>query len=216
MREIAHISTPYSEPWVAWTLLLLLLILVVDRSVLLNITECFRAIFSHTDRIYSSSNSNGWMGVLAVVYRVMVLSLTLYLLVYSGVDGAFSVLNYLKVMGVVTVVFIVREAAIALVGWVFIDPQQVSVMHEQGSIIRNLACVFLWVVVLLMTNLDNPLALHIICCVVLTLFLVMMFGKGVQMFYKGVVSLLYIILYFISIEIVPLCGAVFLTKNILG
>ena len=58
---------------------------------------------------------------------------------------------------------------------------------------------------------------YTIACViaVAALYYIVLFVKGIQLFYQGVLSILYVLLYIISLEVLPLAGAFLLIKNML-
>ena len=213
MNSIPRISTPCSEPWVAWLLLGLLLLLIAGGSAFRNPREVTRALVSHSERSYIALSRNLIAEIISVIFRIGIMALTIYMLVYSA-DSPFTLLNYAKVAGIVVAMLTVQALLIYMVGSVFLSSRQLSQALEQCSLIRNLVGMLLWLVMLVTTNWPCPLALYILCGVVLALFSAAMLGKGVLMFYKGVPSLLYILLYFISLEIVPLCGTFLWAKHI--
>ncbi len=213
MNSIPHIATPYSEPWVAWLLFLLGLLLILSSPAFRSPREVMRTLTSHSERSYAANNRNLLTEIISVISRVGVLALTFYMLVCSA-GCAFTLLNYAKVAGVVVAVLTLQALLIYAVGSVFLSSRQLSQALEQYSFIRNLTGVLLWGVMLLMTNWACTPALYILCGIVLTLFSVAILGKGILMFYTGIPSLLYILLYFISLEIVPLCGTFLWAKQI--
>ncbi len=213
MNSIPHIATPYSEPWVAWLLFILGLLLILSRTIFRSPREIVRTLLSHSERTYIAYSRNLLAEIISVIFRVGVLALTVYMLVCSA-GCAFTLLNYAKVAGVTVAVLTLQALLIYGVGSVFLPSRQLSQALEQCSFIRNLTGVLLWVVMLLMTNWACTPALYILCGIVLILFSVAILGKGILMFYTGIPSLLYILLYFISLEIVPLCGTFLWAKLI--
>lgn len=213
MNGIPHISTPFSESWVAWLLFGLLLLTVFNRSALTDPREVMRALTSHSDRAYVSYRRNFMAEIFDMVFRVGVLSLTMYLLVYSQ-GHAFQWVDYAKVAGVVAVVLTVQVLLMYVVGSVFLLPVQLSAAMEQWGLIRQFVSGILWLIMLLMVNWSFRPVLYVCCGVVLLAYAVAVLGKSFMMFYKGVSSLLYILLYFLSLEVVPLCGMMLWAKQI--
>lgn len=212
MSNIPHISSPYSEPWVAWTLLLLLVIALFSQSAQRNPLTDLRNIFSQSERHYGSNTQNWAANIAALLFRWGVLSLTVYLIVYQ--PGCFTLLNYVKVLGVVAAVFCVQTLVTIAVGQVFLQPKQREVIAEQYSYIRNLTTILLWMVLLVMTNIPGQLALYILVGITALLFSGVVLGKGIRLFYRKPLSLFYILLYFISLEAIPLAGIFTWAKQI--
>jgi len=213
METITHISSPYSEPWVAWLLFGLMLLTVLNRSTLTNLRGGLRTLFSHSERSYGIYTSDLLTEIIAIIFRIGILGLAVYMLVYSA-GAPFTLLTYAKVTGIVVAVLAIQILLIYIVGKVFLPARRLSQALEQCNYIRHLSDMLLWVVMLLTVNWSNTLALYILCGLVGLLFAAAMVGKGVQMFYKSASSLFYILLYFISLEVVPLCGTLLWAKHI--
>ena len=213
METITHISSPYSEPWVAWLLFGLMLLIVLNRSTLINLRGGLRTIFSHSERTYGIYTSDFLSDIVALIFRVGILALTVYMLVYSA-NTPFTLPIYAKIVGIVVTVLAIQVLLIYIVGKIFLPARQLSQALEQCNYIRHLTDILLWVAMLLIVNWSSTIALYILCGVVELLFAVAIVGKGVQMFCKSASSLFYILLYFISLEVVPLCGTLLWAKHI--
>lgn len=213
METVTHISSPYSEPWVAWLLFGLMLLTVLNRSTLTNLRGGLRTLLSHSERTYGIYTSDILTEIVALIFRIGILALTVYMLVYSA-NTPFTLLTYAKITGIVVAVLALQILLIYIVGRIFLPARQLSQALEQCNYIRNLADMLLWVAMLLTVNWSNTIALYVLCGIVGLFFAAAMVGKGMQMFYKGISSLFYILLYFISLEVVPLCGTLLLAKHI--
>ena len=94
MKWIEHISSPYSENWVYWVFLLLLMLMFLNDSVKNSLIIAFRTISSHSDRVYGGQNSN-ILGVLSAwIFRIALFALVVYMASFKV--GEFSFLRYLK------------------------------------------------------------------------------------------------------------------------
>ena len=92
--------------------------------------------------------------------------------------------------------------------------QQREIIVEQYSYIRNLTYSILWGILLIMTNIPNQLTLYILVGITTLFFFGVVLGKGIRIFYRKALSLFYILLYFISLEVIPLAGIITWAKQI--
>ncbi len=212
MNNIPHISSPYSEPWVAWTLLLLLAMAILSQSRQRNPLTDLRKIFSQYERHYGSNTQNWTANIAALLFRWGVLSLTIYLVIYQ--PDNFTLLNYIKILGIAAAVFCAQTLVTAAVERVFLQPRQREVIIEQYSYIRNITYIILWGILLVMTNIPNQLTLYILVGITALFFSGVVLGKGIRLFYRKALSLFYILLYFISLEVIPLAGIITWAKQI--
>ena len=81
--------------------------------------------------------------------------------------------------------------------------------------IRNLCCVLLLPIVLLLIHLHNPIISFILLGIVLLGFTVFVIAKALLLYYKGLLSIFYILLYFTCLEVIPVMGMLLWTQHIL-
>jgi hypothetical protein len=127
---------------------------------------------------------------------------------------SFSFAAYGKIVGVLVVLGVVQHLLIRLVGMVFLPYREYDNVMLHRNLIINALCGLLPVVVLLdLCHLEvlSKVMLYGIAGV----YVVLVFFKSLQLLYRDVLSVLYLLLYIISLELVPWACAVLWIKNIL-
>ena len=203
---ISRISSPISESWVAWVLLLLVVLWLLNSMFVPEISMVFRGLFSRGERTYSSNG--GQLQYTTWGFRVGLVALLVQMLLVKGVGFAF--VDYAIIFGIMSLAYLVQELLIRLVGVVFVSHRVLEGALDQRMLINNALCGVLPLVVLL----SEKERLGMIVLLVL-LYVGMLFIKSVQLFYNNIMSMLYILLYIISLELIPMVGAILWIKNIL-
>lgn len=211
MTHYSHISSLYSEPWVAWMMLLLLVVALVS-ALPQAVGVSLRSMVSHSERTYASRARDWASEVTLRFFRVGVMAMALLLWVWSKHAGSLFV--YVQVMGVVTCVCAVQQGLLYAVGHVFLSTKQLDAAMEQYSTIRTLTCVCLYPILLILTNLSVAILPRILCGIVFALYLLMLLIKSVQLFYRHALSILYILLYIVCLEILPLAAGVWFVQHV--
>ena len=208
-----HISSPISESWVYWILLLFFVLVAVNRSVRDSVVVALRNSFSHSERVYGGQSQNILAISTAWIFRVGVLAMAIYVLSYTSEQ--FTFMAYTKILGVVALIEVIRHILLLGVGWVFLSNNQLANGIGQLEIVRNVVCVLLLPVLLLLIRLNYPMLHFILLGIIGLAFTVLVIAKSTLLFYKNILSIFYILLYFIYLEIIPVAGMVLLTKHIL-
>ena len=208
MEDIARILSPSSASWVTWVLLFLLSIVVLNRSVLLSISTVWHSLLSYSDRMYTTGRAQSVLNTfLSVVFRWGVMGLSIYVLCYES--GDFMALTYVKLLGGV--------GAMLLVQWLmsFLVPVQRESISEQRTIIYNAACVILLFCLMLMIHTSSIRLRVILVSVFVILLMGMMFFRAIQLFGQKPWKVLYVFLYIITLELLPLIGVTIWAKQII-
>jgi hypothetical protein len=208
MEMISRISSPVSESWVAWVLLLLVVLWLLNSMFVPEISMVFRGLFSRGERTYLSNGSQ--LQYTTWGFRVGLVALLVQMLLVKGEGFAFA--DYGIILGVVSLAYLVQELLIRLVGVVFVSHRVLEGALDQRTLINNALCGMLPLVVLLLGV--EPLGM-IVLFVLLSLYVGMLLIKSVQLFYRNILSILYILLYIISLELIPMVGTILWIKNIL-
>ena len=214
MNVVERILSPVSETWVAWVMMSLLCMMLLNRAVLGRWLQLWHGLFSHSDRMYNGSLSQSVFSVLlSYVFRIGVMAMFGYVLMYD--TGTFAWLTYLKIVGIVFVLLVVQWLLWELVSYVFLPPAQRKNAWEQRTTIYNAICVLLWLIVLVMIEVPNTNLKMLFLIVFLVLLLGMLVFRGMQMFYQRPWTILYVLLYVITLEVLPLLGGIIWAKQVI-
>ena len=208
MEMISRISSPVSESWVAWILLLLVVLWLLNSMFVPEISLVFRGLFSRGERTYLSNG--GQLQYTTWGFRVGVVALLVQMLLVKG-EG-FVFVDYGIIFGIMSLAYLVQELLIRLVGAVFVSHRVLEGALDQRTLLNNALCGMLPLVVL--SSRMERLGV-IVLFALLSLYIGILLIKSAQLFYKNILSILYISLYIISLEFIPLVGAILWIKNIL-
>lgn len=197
-----------SESWVAWVLLLLLICWVVKGMFLLEISTLFRGLFSRCDRSYTTNN--GLLQYITLIYKLGIITLLIYAFFFQ--KGDFAFIDYSIVLGILALVHLLQWVLIRIVGLVFLSHRQLEIATEQRNIINDAICGILPLMMVLLYQIRtlNIILVSLLIC----LYLGIIFMKSMQLFFKNILSVFYVLLYIISLEFIPLAFAILWIKNI--
>lgn len=212
LDTIPHISSPYSATWVVWLLLGLMVAALLNRSSRMDIALTLRTIFSRSERYYSTQTQSWSSSILTGIFEWSVVALTAYLLMYNG--GVFGIVSFLKVMGIVAVVYFLQWISVVAVGNVFLQIKTYTNATEQYLSLRAMACILLYPLLIIAVNIPSTIVLKIATGIVAAIYLLLLLIKMVMLFYRNIGSLIYILLYITYLEIIPTAGLLLWTKAV--
>ena len=206
MDMVPHILSVYANAWTGWVMLALLLLLVLNHSPQYSLIGSVKNVFSHAERVYGAQSRAWGSEVCEWLFRIGVLAMVVWILAIG--NGRLAIGNgamgYAKVLGVVLGVYIVQRLVLRGVGHVFVSRKQLSAAMEQYNATCSAACVCLYPIVLVVMNVPAAHLAQILCGAVLVAFVGMIVWKSIRLFYTNILSLLYILLYIIFLEIMPI------------
>ena len=200
MDVVYRISSLASEAWVAWVLLVLLLLLLLSRCFVADIGLMIRGFYSRFERSYSDVSWQSKM--LSWVYRIGVVSMMVYMCTSAHADCIAS--DYFRLLCVVVVVLSIQYLLLLFVGKVFLADRQLDVALESRANIYNAMGAFSWPVVLLLSLYASQDACVVVCWVLMALLMVLLAWKALQLYCRKLLSVLYVLLYIIVLEALPL------------
>lgn len=213
MDMVPHILSVYANAWTGWVMLALLLLLVLNHSPQYSLIGSVKNVFSHAERVYGAQSRAWGSEVCEWLFRIGVLAMAVWVLVigYGRLDMGYGrlaigngAMGYAKVLALVLGVYIVQRLVLRGVGHVFVSRKQLSAAMEQYNAICSAACVCLYPIVLVVMNVPAAHLAQILCGAVLVAFVGMIVWKSIRLFYTNILSLLYILLYIIFLEIMPI------------
>ena len=213
MDNIVRIWSPNSAPWVMWVLFGLLLLALCVGFLGSDIAALARSLFSKSDRMYVDRNTQGILQTIIVQsFRIGVIALVGYLWIYNAND--FAIVNYLLVVGIVASLLLVQWLLLKGIGNVFLTPKQLAIAMEQRSVVCNAMAMLLWPIALVMIYIGKE-ASTVLCGIAGGVYVVLICVKYMQLFYQNVLSIGYMLLYVISLEVLPLCAALFWAQKLI-
>lgn len=213
MTIIPHISSLYSAPWVAWVLFALLFLLVVNPSPQVNVLVGLRSVFSHSERVYASHAREWGSEICSHLFRMGTVALAVLLL--AGPIFHLTFTCFAKVLGVVVAVYSIQRLLMHAIGKVFVSQKNLDAALEQYNGICTMMCVCLYPMLILILNFPGSKSTPILCGSILALFLVLVLWKSIRLFYVKFLSVFYILLYIICLEVIPLAVIFTLAKQLL-
>lgn len=205
-----HISSLYANPWMGWVLFGLLVLVVVNPSPQMNILVQLRGVFSHAERVYASHNREWGSEICSHVFRLGVVAVAVFLLVSPVMCD--SILSFTKVFGVVIGVYALQRIILHAVGRIFVSQKKMDVAMEQYNGICTMVCLCLYPLLILSLNTTLSNLAQILCVGIFVMFIVFLFWKSIRLFYVKIICVLYILLYIICLEIMPLVVVLSLAK----
>lgn len=213
MDMVPHILSVYANAWTGWVMLALLLLLVLNHSPQYSLIGSVKNVFSHAERVYGAQSRAWGSEVCEWLFRIGVLAMAVWILAigngrldmgYGRLAIGNGAMGYAKVLALVLGVYIVQRLVLRGVGYVFVSRKQLSAAMEQYNAICSAACVCLYPIVLVVMNVPAAHLAQILCGAVLVAFVGMIVWKSIRLFYTNILSLLYILLYIIFLEIMPI------------
>lgn len=213
MDNIVRIWSPNSAPWVMWVLSGLLLLALCVGFLGSDIAALARSLFSKSDRMYVDRNTQGILQTIIVLsFRIGVIALVGYLWIYNAND--FAIGNYLLVVGIVASLLLVQWLLLKGIGNVFLTLKQLAIAMEQRSVVCNTMAMLLWPIALVMIYIGKE-ASTVLCGIAGGVYVVLICVKYMQLFYQNVLSIGYMLLYVISLEVLPLCTALIWAQKLI-
>ena len=211
INELLRISSVSSEAWVAWLLLGMLVLALLNGLFISDISALLRGMFSKAERIYVGRHTQGIVQkVSSGCFRIGMLAMVGYL--WFGQYELSATQSYWAVLMKVLVVVVAQWLLIKSIGWVFISPKLLANALEQRSVICNAAAVLLWPIALVMRSAD--MGLNIAMCGVLgAVYVIALCVKFMHLFFRDLLSVAYMLMYIVSLEIMPLGLVFFWVKN---
>ena len=202
----------YSATWVAWLLFILLILQVINQSTQNNLVVVLRNVFSRSERFYTNQTRNWMNEIVSTIFSIGVLGLGVYILVNQSAVIRF--LTYLQVLGIVSLVYFLQLLLVHGVGYVFLSPKKKANTIEQYRGIRTIIPLLLYPILLLAINCHNMMVINVLCMLIALIFVGLLLAKSWVFFSQNMRSILYMLLYIVYLEVMPLAIIVFWVQKV--
>ena len=203
MNAVPHIPTPISAPWVAWVMLFLLLCGVLAEMVQRGLlVQAFTTIFSKVERSYGDVQQNLMEELIVNIFRIGTFAMALYLYAYRAGDFRFT--TYMLVVAWVLGIDVIKLAASTLVNYTFRISKRFTLISTHYNNLWTVICCGFYVALLFLINIDNAKVTKWLLFALAVAAIVLILIKWIRIFYTDLRSLLYIALYILTLEILPM------------
>ncbi len=214
MFASVQISTPYTESWVAWLMLGLLVLLGVA-----NIYQpgfYVRALRSlpttkERDSIFMAAGNDYRSQMAMTAFGVIVVALLLRWLLNAE---NFTFTSCAIAIGCVSVALLARKLMQDVVAFVFFERHELDTVQRHYRYINN--CLMITLFPLLLLALYTPLsrmAAVVMICVLMVAYMGFVLFKIVACLPLRMGALFYIPLYVLTVEILPIAGMIWATQR---
>ena len=165
------------------------------------ITQVPTVLFAKTERTYKDSPDNVLGQLFITLFRFGVLAMLLLLCFYSG--EKFHFLSFLMLMGMVLAVILVKMLCNALLDYTFQFTRHYAAPYEQYGAIATMSSLVLYPLLLVLLRTSSALAARWTLGIVAAVFFGLIFFRWCRTFLHSAASLIYIIIYILTMEVVP-------------
>lgn len=218
MESLPLISSPASEPWVAWMMLGLLILGCTAHAMQPNaLVVGFKTLFTAKDRssAFIDSEMNPRAQMMTVIFGIFSAAMALYVTWGAFLPfERFSIVTYMAIAGCTALMVSLRTIFQLLVRYTFFSKKQTETFSGHYYYLAASTAVIQFPVLLLSLFWEAmPDALLVWLNVgVVAFYLLVLILKLLLIFVHDVKSFLYTVVYILTLEIIPLGGLIALTQ----
>lgn len=217
MESVPHILSSFTQTWVAWLMLLLLIGLgAVEIFQPGRYMRAIQSLFTSKERdsIFAASGNDIRSRWLLAAVGIALLALCLQW--YYHPEGSFPIQSYLGYLGLSAVYAGTKNLMTSSVGYTFFSKGETDTYVRHYRYLTDCLTLIAWPLLLcgLFTTELPAAAITISAIVLLTAYCVLIIYKLIACFHLVPASMLYIPLYFITTEVLP-AGALFAVAGML-
>ncbi|MBO7501800.1 MAG: DUF4271 domain-containing protein [Paludibacteraceae bacterium] len=212
MISVPHIETINSAVWIPWAVLLLTLLLgLTEWTHQGYIGSCLRSIFAAPERRYEDSPKI-LTRFFSVVFCVGTFALSMCTAYYT--EGRFSLAPFLLTAIATLVVVGVRSLLVGVTAWVFSFSGDLSAIRIHTWALWVITSIFLLAGVLLVVHVPSLTGNRWLFGTLLAVYWVVVLWKIFRGYMRNVLSILYILIYFVTLEVLPVGGLLWMAQKI--
>lgn len=215
MPFVDRISSPMSESWTAWILLLLLLLIgwAIQRQPTL-IRVAWKTTVSKSERSYSDAALDALALVMVSLFRLGTVALAFDVLFFNGVAFVFT--DYLWTLLILLGAETIKAMMAWFVNFTFHLPMPFGMSYIHYTNLWLLTCIPLWCFCCVCVYWASPLLTNVLMSVAAGILLLSLVWKGIRSYMNQLTSLLYVLLYVLTVEVVPMLAVALIVKYIVA
>ena len=118
--------------------------------------------------------------------------------------GEFLFSRYMTIMGAVAAMEVVKYLVSLLLNYTFQLSRQFATLFTHYTYVSTTICCVLYPLLLLIIYFGNQALTTIGLCVMMSMCWLVLFIKWLRVFFKDIASVIYVVLYILTIEVLPL------------
>ncbi len=217
MLGTERISSSLSEPWVAWLMLALLVILfVADHLQQGIITSAFRSLKENKDRksIFNNTQQSILGQVLLFTYNIIATSLLFYALFNHSIQWHFTQL--LWVMLIILSWVIIKSLINLLLFFVFFSSKTFQIARQQYQNLTTCCTVIIYPILLLALFVPQIglFTIQLFSGITISFYLIVLTIMLFRAFFTDLLAGINIFLYLCTLELIPLLAIVYMGNHL--
>lgn len=164
----------------------------------------FHSLFSRLKRSYSDASSDLLTELLMLIIHAGSLTMLLYAIFF--VEGHFSLLFFGMMMAVSLLFWVLKFLLIRMISYVFSIQLRSESPMDAYSQLWVFSSVLLYPMMVLLINTNWTVLAAVVLGVTLSVQFVLVFIRLFRLFAVNPLSILYILLYIVTLEILPICA----------
>ncbi len=217
MEQIQRISSSLSEPWVAWLMFALLVILfAADHLQQGIITSAFRSLKENKDRksIFNNTQQSILGQILLFVYKIIVTTLLFYTLFNQSIQWPFT--QILWVMLIILSWIIIKSLINLLLCFVFFSSKTFQIAQHQYSNLTTCCTVIIYPILLFALFLPQVglFTIQLFSGITIIFYLFVLTIKLFRVFFSDLLAGINIFLYLCTLELIPLLAIIYIGNHL--
>ena len=174
------------------------------------IRQGFVSLFSKVERSYNDSPMNYIGQALLFVFRAGIVGMAIYLFTYNSDlamhanSSEFLFSRYMTIMGAVAAMEVVKYLVSLLLNYTFQLSRQFATLFAHYTYVSTSICCVLYPLLLLIIYFGSQALTTIGLCVMMSVCWLVLFIKWIRVFFTSIPSVIYVLLYILTIEVLPL------------
>ena len=174
------------------------------------IRQGFVSLFSKVERSYNDSPMNYIGQALLFVFRAGIVGMAIYLFTYNSQlvmhanSSEFLFSRYMTIMGAVAAMEVVKYLVSLLLNYTFQLSRQFATLFAHYTYVSTSICCVLYPLLLLIIYFGSQALTTIGLCVMMSVCWLVLFIKWIRVFFTDISSVVYVVLYILTIEVLPL------------
>ncbi len=173
------------------------------------ITQAVSSLTVHPERAYKEAPTSFFAQLFITLFRFGTMAMAMCLCVPQS--ETFSFVNFAAIFGIIFGVAIVKMVCTLLLEYTFQISRRYGEMYEHYSNILTLVCMVLYGLLLVFMRIDSLPASRWLLALMAAAFLLLWLYRSARQYVHSPAALLYLLIYLVTLELLPMAGIAFLS-----